>query len=216
MTGHTSTQAYPAIGKRNLRTALIGAIVLPLLFSLSACVAFPGVNPLNPMGPSSTTPSQDDEANLPPLSPDEQAKKQAFDMYSAKLAIWLSTQHIDESNYPDPLVGTWTVEYSAGLFVFTQDEFTWYEDKDVLDDNYYKGTYGYMPGAQTNSGYVLDQGEGNDCYSVFQHYTATKVDGVDQPTNFYGVFIIQRLGSPDSIYVNNQRTGGEFTLTRVQ
>jgi len=150
------------------------------------------------------------------MSPDEQAKKSAFDGYALGLAVWLSTQNVDDSNYPDPLVGTWTVNESASLFVFTATEFTWWENKDVLDDNYYKGTYSYMPGAQTNAGYVMDQGEGQDCYSVFLHYKATRMDGSDLPTNYYGMFIVQRLGSPDSIYVMNQRTGGDMEIERVQ
>ena len=172
---------------------------------------------MKPNDPSySSSSDQDASDGLPPMSPDEQAKKSAFDGYALGLAVWLSTQNVDDSNYPDPLVGTWTVNESASLFVFTATEFTWWENKDVLDDNYYKGTYSYMPGAQTNAGYVMDQGEGQDCYSVFLHYKATRMDGSDLPTNYYGMFIVQRLGSPDSIYVMNQRTGGDMEIERVQ
>jgi hypothetical protein len=153
-------------------------------------------------------------AGLPPVSPREQATKAAFERYGVGLAVWLSSQNVVADDSDDPMVGTWTVHRGRGLFVFADSEFTWYKDADVLDDNYYKGTYYFLPGAQTHVDYVLNQGEGREAYSVFLHYTATRQGGADKPTNYRGLFTVARQGTPDVLYIKNQRTAGRMIVTR--
>jgi hypothetical protein len=158
----------------------------------------------------------DSEADLPTMSPEEQATADSFERYGLRLSIWLTSQGVETDDMDNPMVGTWAVDDGSGLFVFTDSEFTWYKDEDDLDDNYYKGTYYVLPGAETYSGFVLDKGEGWEAYSVFLHYTATRAEGADQATNYNGLFMVERQGSPDVFYINNQRTGGEYTVTRVE
>ena len=157
-------------------------------------------------------PSPRPSVSLPPITPEEQQNKDAFYAYGAGLALWLGVEGIEPKDYPDPLIGTWLAD-NGGFFKFDGAEFTWWQSSEVRDDNFYQGTYSVLPGAKTNAGYVLRQGD-EMCFSVFQHYTFRKADGVDEARNYHGVFIIETKGA-DTLMVLNQRTMGTFTLTRV-
>jgi hypothetical protein len=158
----------------------------------------------------------DAEADLPPLSPEEQQTKADFERYGLGLSLWLIMEGVSADDYENPVVGTWANDGGDEMVAFTDSEFTWHWYDDDLDDNYDKGTYYVLPGARPEVDYyVLDRGEGWENYSVFLHYTLTRAEGVDTPTNYHGVFIVECQGSPDSLYVRNLRNDKEFYVTRV-
>jgi hypothetical protein len=181
----------------NVKARVLGAAVaaLSLMVGVAAC------SPDTQEGPS--------------MSPEEQARKESYDLYRGTLESWLESQGVDTDPVDSPIVGTWTDDRSTELYVFSDSEFTWYKDEDDLDDNYYIGTYEVLPGGQTLAGFVLEQGEGLDAYSAFLHYTAIRVDGVDKLTNYDGLFMVTRQSSPDSLYINNQRTGEDIYASLV-
>lgn len=153
------------------------------------------------------------EAELPPLSEAEQAKKKEFDRYGLGLSLWLSDKVEQVRGRPNPLLGQWQVVDGTGSFIFGKSDFIWHEDHQTPDRNFYQGTYSFLPGALTVTGYVLDR-DGQECCSVFQHYRKQNLDGQDQPINFYGVLIVQTT-TAGNLYVLNQRTGGELELQRT-
>jgi len=141
----------------------------------------------------------------------ESDAQSAFKSYATSLMLFLASEHTDFTTLTDPVAGEWTS--TAGYFVFSGSEMYWYEDGSNLDDNYYHGAYMAYPGCQLNSGFSLDQG-GFPCYSIFVRYSDTKTDGTVDDDTYYGLFMVTQ-DTPDSLYLNNQRTAQSSMLYRA-
>lgn len=142
----------------------------------------------------------------PPLSDEEQTTKDAFDAYGLGLGMWLLGIGAKPGVNASPVAGTWELDDDPGLLVFTESEFTWIRDRAEPNGDHLCGTYAFMPGAPTVNGYVLSRD--GDCYSLFQHYTAESRGQVTRAVNYYGVFIVERVG--DTLLIANQRTDGRL------
>jgi hypothetical protein len=204
------------------------AAAMSLMIGVGACSPAPEESPSVEDSPSlEESPStsaisgssddleSDSEADLPPLSPEEQDVKADSERYGLGLSLWLIMMGVGPDDYEIPVVGTWAVDHDNERLVFTDSEFTWHPDGDDLDGKYEKGTYYVLPGAQTEVDYILDRGEGWEVYSVFLHFTLTREEGVDKPTNYHRVLVVECQGSPDSLYIHNRYTDGWMYVTRA-
>ena len=132
--------------------------------------------------------------------------------YMIQLSLWLTEQGIKKADYPNPMVGTWADEDSDDLFVFTDNEFTWYDNDAALDGDCRRGTYGYSPGTKTSSGWELTYKTAT-WYTLFPHYSSSRSAGSEHIDNYYGIFTVMVNG--DEIYMGDQRTDQVFNLRRV-
>jgi hypothetical protein len=192
------------------RLFVLLVLVLFFVVNVGGCAPINQEDSMIPDSSQSTRAS----ADLPEMTAQEKETKLAIDMYIMELGMWLQSQGVDSRQWVNPMVGTWVVDGKDEWFVFGEQDFFWYEDH-TPDGNYYQGTYTGMRGAKTGGGFVLDRGEGRDCFSLFQWYKNTHDAGEDIPTNYNGAFIVEFLGGPDNAYVINLRTGGEMTLTKT-
>ena len=129
---------------------------------------------------------------------------------------------------------TWTGSDQSYLIFGEDDSFAWYKDKDVTDDNYYKGTYEFYRGEEAMTyltedlseyGVTKEEMEGvidradeyelEDLVCWTFHYTEIKIDGQDysdkmDETSYYG-FVLY-----DDSYLDiaNMSTATYYSFTK--
>ncbi len=136
--------------------------------------------------------------------------------YAIELRTWLKAQGIAENLETHPLVGRWQLGSGQGLMEFTDKSFAWHRSADGSSQDLMSGDYNVLPGAQTNAGFIIDRGrKSTSCFSVMQHYTFERVDGVASQVDRYGALFIEQADSVDQIIIFNHRTGARFTGRRV-
>jgi len=133
--------------------------------------------------------------------------------YQIGLRSWLDSQGVSAQVESIDVQGRWDLG-EAGLLEFTDSAFAWYRYATDLDGDAYRGSYSLMPGALTNSGFVLDHGEGAPIYSVFLHYTHDRIDGSDHDADRWGLFTIEFSG-PDEVFILNHTTNSRLRGVRV-
>ncbi len=197
--------------RHTLSVALSVTLGLALLTS---CSVQGRLGPIDRDRAPVATPFPSQPSSLPPTSPsttagntsdaDEAAKAAVFAAYELELLLWLGSEGMNVSAYPDPMIGEWDVFFSSEALTFHDGIMMWYLDSDDRTDNYYRASYRTYPGAKTNAGYLYEA-DGELHYSVFLDYEYTMESGQGKETVFSGMFTVE-LQPDGSIRVFNQRT----------
>lgn len=141
---------------------------------------------------------------------DEDALRSQYQAYAQALLTFACGQSADLGAWSDPLAGQWNSQ--AGYFNFDAGQFAWYLATNNLANNYYKGSYLWLPGCQANGAYTVTASP--PCYSVVMRYSDSMTFGSQADDVFYGVFTVDQTDR-NTARVTNQRSGGQFGLDRV-